>query len=76
MAIGPARKQIAFVREEDMKYSREDREGTPHTSELQADDDMVACCSVEELGMGGEAEALAMIWHECSPTTVHGHGSE
>lgn len=70
MAISPERKQIAVVKQEVMKYSREDREGTPHSSELQPDDDMVTCCSVEELGMGGEAEILASAWYECSATTV------
>jgi hypothetical protein len=62
--IGPKRKQCAFVREEEMKWFREDRAGTPHISELQADDDVIAPLSVEELSMGGEVEALARIRHE------------
>jgi hypothetical protein len=57
-SIGPMRKQCAFVKEEEMKFFREDRAGTPHISELQADDDVIAPLSVEELGMGGEVEAL------------------
>jgi hypothetical protein len=56
--IGPKRKQCAFVMEEEMEFFREDRAGTPHISELQADDDVLAPLSVEELGMVGEAEAL------------------
>jgi hypothetical protein len=57
--FGPKRKQSAFVKEEELKYCREDRAGTPHISELQVGDELVAPLSVEELCMGGEAEALA-----------------
>jgi hypothetical protein len=61
IAIGPERKEIAFVKEEDMKFSREDRAGTPHSSEWHVGDDVFAPISVEELGLGGEAEARAKI---------------
>ncbi|KAF1938865.1 hypothetical protein EJ02DRAFT_425378 [Clathrospora elynae] len=57
--FGPKRKQAAFVKEEELKCFREDRAGTPHISELQPDDEVIAPLTVEELGMGGEAEALA-----------------
>jgi hypothetical protein len=64
IAIGPKRKQCAFVKEEEMKWFREDRAGTPHISEIQADDHVIAPLSVEELGMGGEVEALARSRHD------------
>jgi hypothetical protein len=72
-AIGPGRKQTAFVKDEELECTREDRAGTPHISELQTDDDVIAPFSVEELGMGGEAEALAETWYEYNATTVFGH---
>jgi hypothetical protein len=57
--FGLKRKQSAFVKEEELKYVREDHAGTPHISELQIGDEVVAPLSVEELGMGGEVDALA-----------------
>ena len=73
--IGPERKQITFVKEEDREYVREDRAGTPHISELQADDDLFPPSDVEELSMGGEVDALAMSWYDCDATTIHYHKS-
>ena len=56
--FGPKRKQIAFVKEEELKCLREDRVGTPHISELQPDDDVNTHLNVEQLGMGDVAELL------------------
>ncbi|CAN9254489.1 unnamed protein product [Alternaria sp. RS040] len=58
--VGPERKQITFVKEEDQECIREDWAGTPHISELQADDDLFPPSDVEELSMGGEVDTLAM----------------
>jgi hypothetical protein len=62
IAVGPERKQIAFVKEEALEFSCDDRAGTPYSSELHVGDDVFAPISVEELGLSGEAEALAKIW--------------
>jgi hypothetical protein len=75
-AIGPGCKQTAFVKDEELECTREDLAGTPHISELQTDDDVIAPFSMEELGMSGEAEALAETWYECNTTTVFGHGCD
>jgi hypothetical protein len=56
--IGPKRKQCAFVMEEEMEFFREDRAGTPHISELQADEEVMAPLGVEELAMVGGLVAL------------------
>lgn len=58
--FAPKRKQSTFVKEEEMKFMFEDQVGTPHISELQLEDDVGAQLSVEELGMGGEAEAQGL----------------
>ncbi|KAF2248371.1 hypothetical protein BU26DRAFT_332241 [Trematosphaeria pertusa] len=56
--FGPKRKRSAFVKEQELKCLIEDRVGTPHISELQADDDVSAQLNVEELKVGGEVAAL------------------
>ncbi|RAR13036.1 high affinity nickel transport protein nic1 [Stemphylium lycopersici] len=47
----PKRNRVTLVQEEEMNSFREDRAGTPHMSELLAEDNIVKAFSVEELGM-------------------------
>jgi hypothetical protein len=37
----PKHKQIAVIKEEELKLRREEREGTPHISEMESDEDMI-----------------------------------
>ncbi|KAF2675732.1 hypothetical protein K458DRAFT_206049 [Lentithecium fluviatile CBS 122367] len=56
--LGPKRKHSAFVKEEELKCLMEARVGTPHISELQADDDVSAQLKVEELSVASEVAAM------------------
>ncbi|KAF2676508.1 hypothetical protein K458DRAFT_396815 [Lentithecium fluviatile CBS 122367] len=51
VALGPKRKHSAFVMDEELKCLREAWVGTPHISELQANNDVSAQPSVEELSV-------------------------
>lgn len=67
--LGPKRKQSTFIKEQELKCLIEDRVGTPHVSELQADDDVIAQLRVEELSVGGEVAALGLSEETESPIT-------
>ncbi|RYN82145.1 putative 3-oxoacyl-[acyl-carrier-protein] synthase [Alternaria alternata] len=72
--IGPERKQITFVKEEDREYIREDRAGTPHISELQADDDLFPPSDVEELSVRQTWKRL--IDGQCGIISIKDRSSE
>jgi hypothetical protein len=55
---GPKRRLAAFVKDEELNCMLEDRAGTPHISELQHDEDVFTCLSVEELGLAGDVECM------------------
>jgi hypothetical protein len=55
--VGPKRKHSVFVQEEEIKFLVEDRVGTPHISEIQADDDVSPQLNVEELSVANEVAA-------------------
>lgn len=46
--------QIILIQEEEMRCFCEDVAGTPHISELQTEDDVVAVPRIEVFGLGGE----------------------
>lgn len=59
----PKRNRVTLVQEEEMNSFREDRAGTPHMSELLAEDNIVKAFSVEELGMEREFHTLVEARH-------------